>query len=55
MENDPDFKKYVGDLLVDIMFANIDEEFIDENRTDDFETLGLQRGVYEKGSPFSED
>ena len=31
------FKQVAGDLLVEIMTSNMDQEFIDENRTDDFE------------------
>ena len=42
LEKDPDFKQYAGDLLVDIMSANLDEEFIDENRDSDPETSDLR-------------
>jgi hypothetical protein len=41
LESDPDFKQYAGDLLVEIMSANLDEEFIDENRDNDPEALDL--------------
>ena len=31
LEKDEDFKNYIGNLLVNIMSANIDEEVYDEN------------------------
>ena len=31
MEKDDDFKNYIGDLLVELMSANIEQELIDEN------------------------
>lgn len=43
LESDPDFKQYAGDMLVEIMSSNLDEEIIDENRTSDpeeFDPLG---------------
>ena len=42
LEKDPAFKQYVGDLLVDLMSANLDEEFIDENRDNDPEASDLR-------------
>jgi len=35
LEKDTDFKNYLGDLLVEIMGSNIEQELIDETRTDD--------------------
>jgi hypothetical protein len=37
LEKDDDFKKYIGDLLVEIMSANIEQEIIDETGTSDSE------------------
>ena len=42
LEKDESFKNYIGDLLVEIMNGNMNEEFIDENRTSDTETPDLQ-------------
>lgn len=42
MEKDEKFKNYLGDLLVDIMGSNIEQEVIDETRTDDFKESDLQ-------------
>ena len=42
LESDPDFKHFAGDLLVEIMSANLDEDFIDENRDSDPETSDLR-------------
>jgi hypothetical protein len=41
LESDSDFKQYAGDLLVEIMSSNLDEEMIDETGTDDTETPDL--------------
>lgn len=41
LEKDLDFKNYIGDLLVNIMSANIDEEIIDETGTDDSKESNL--------------
>ena len=41
LEKDSDFKQYAGDLLVELMSANIDEEIIDETRDNDTETPDL--------------
>jgi hypothetical protein len=35
LEKDTDFKNYLGDLLVEIMGSNIEQELIDETRADD--------------------
>lgn len=37
LEKDADFKNYIGNLLVELMSGNIEQDMIDENRTDDFE------------------
>ena len=42
LEKDEAFKNYIGDLLVEIMSGNMNEEFIDENRASDTETPDLQ-------------
>jgi hypothetical protein len=41
LEKDSAFKQYAGDLLVELMSANIDEEIIDETRDNDSETPDL--------------
>jgi len=45
LEKDADFKNYIGDLLVEIMSQNIEEEIIDETGTNDSEEFNLQRGL----------
>ncbi|CAB4133384.1 hypothetical protein UFOVP250_154 [uncultured Caudovirales phage] len=35
LEKDNDFKNYIGDMLVEVMSANIEQEIIDETGTDD--------------------
>jgi hypothetical protein len=42
MEKDNDFKNYLGDLLVEIMGSNIEQEVIDETRTDNLKKFNLQ-------------
>ena len=42
MEKDEAFKNYLGDLLVEIMGSNIEQEVIDETGTDDFKESDLQ-------------
>ena len=42
LEKDADFKNYIGDLLVEIMSQNIEEEIIDEARNDHSEKSNLQ-------------
>jgi len=34
LEKDTDFKNYIGDLLVEIMSSNVEQEIIDEVGTD---------------------
>jgi hypothetical protein len=42
LEKDETFKNHIGDLLVEIMSSNIEQEVIDETGTDDFKKPGLQ-------------
>ena len=42
MEKDADFKNYIGDLLVEIMSSNIEQEVIDETGTDYTKEPNLQ-------------
>jgi hypothetical protein len=35
LEKDADFKNYIGDMLVEVMSSNIEQEIIDETGTDD--------------------
>jgi hypothetical protein len=42
LEKDNDFKNYIGDLLVELMSANIEQEIIDETGTDDIKNPYLQ-------------
>jgi len=42
LEKDPDFKNYLGDLLVEIMSSNIEQEVVDETGTDDIKKSDLQ-------------
>jgi hypothetical protein len=42
LEKDTDFKNYLGDLLVEIMGSNIEQEVIDETGTDDIKESDLQ-------------
>lgn len=41
LEKDVDFKNYIGDLLVEIMSSNIEQEIIDETGTIDSTESGL--------------
>jgi hypothetical protein len=41
LEKDLDFKQFAGDLLVNIMSANLDEEIIDESGNSDSEESDL--------------
>ena len=34
LEKDADFKNYIGDMLVEVMSSNIEQEIIDETGTD---------------------
>ena len=42
LEKDTDFKNYLGDLLVEIMGSNIEQEVIDEAGTNDSQESDLQ-------------
>ena len=42
LEKDDDFKNHIGDLLVEIMSSNVEQEIIDETGTDDFKESDLQ-------------
>ncbi len=42
MEKDPEFQRYAGDLLVELMSANLDGDIIDETGTDDSKESDLQ-------------
>ena len=42
MEKDEDFKNYLGDLLMQLMSSNIEQEIIDETGTNDTEESNLQ-------------
>ena len=42
LEKDDKFKNYIGDLLVDIMSSNIEQEIVDEAGTSDTEESNLQ-------------
>jgi hypothetical protein len=42
MEKDNDFKNYLGDLLVEIMSSNMEQDIIDETGTDDIKESDLQ-------------
>jgi hypothetical protein len=41
LEKDANFKNYLGDLLVEIMSSNIEQEVIDEAGTDDIKNPDL--------------
>ena len=41
LEKDADFKNYLGDLLVEIMSSNIEQEIVDEVGTDDIKEPDL--------------
>ena len=41
LEKDLDFKNYIGDLLVEIMSSNIEQEIIDETGTSDSQESSL--------------
>jgi hypothetical protein len=42
LEKDADFKNYLGDLLVEIMSGNLEQDIIDETGTDDIKESNLQ-------------
>ena len=41
LQKDSEFKNYLGDLLVEIMGSNIEQEVIDETGTNDFKESDL--------------
>jgi hypothetical protein len=41
LEKDNDFKQYIGDLLVEIMTSNMEQDIIDETGTDNTKELDL--------------
>ncbi|NBP00450.1 MAG: hypothetical protein EBU90_10065 [Proteobacteria bacterium] len=41
LEKDSDFKNYLGDLLVEIMSGNLEQDIIDETGTDDIKEPDL--------------
>ena len=41
LEKDTDFKNYLGDLLVELMSNNIEQEIVDETGTDDIKEPDL--------------
>jgi hypothetical protein len=41
MEKDEAFRNYIGDLLVELMSSNIEQEIIDETGTDDIKNPDL--------------
>jgi len=42
LEKDTDFKNYIGNLLVEIMGSNIEQEIVDEAGTNDIKESNLQ-------------
>jgi hypothetical protein len=42
LEKDVDFKNYIGDLLVELMSGNIEQEIVDDTRTNDSEEFDTQ-------------
>jgi hypothetical protein len=42
LEKDESFKNYIGDLLVELMSGNLEQEIIDETGTDDIKEPNLQ-------------
>jgi len=42
LEKDGDFKNYIGDLLVELMSQNMEQDIIDETGTNDSEESNLQ-------------
>jgi len=41
LEKNTDFKNYLGDLLVEIMSGNLEQDIIDETGTSDIEESGI--------------
>ena len=42
LEKDEDFKNYIGDLLVELMSGNMEQDIIDETGTDNLKESNLQ-------------
>jgi hypothetical protein len=42
LEKDESFKNYIGDLLVEIMSSNIEQEVVDETGTSDNQIIDIQ-------------
>jgi len=42
LEKDEAFKNYIGDLLVELMSSNIEQEIIDETGTSDNQIIDIQ-------------
>ena len=42
LEKDSDFKNYIGDLLVEIMSSNIEQEMIDEAGNNNIEDVDFR-------------
>ena len=42
LEKDTDFKNYIGDLLVEIMSSNMEEDIVDETGTDNIEDVNFR-------------
>ena len=42
LEKDAEFKNYLGDLLIEIMSGNLEQDIIDETGTDDIKESDLQ-------------
>lgn len=45
LEKNEDFKNYIGNMLVEIIVKNLEQEIIDESGTADTEEFDSQRGV----------
>jgi len=45
LEKDIGFKNYLGDLLVEIMSGNLEQDIIDETGTSDTEESDSERGI----------
>lgn len=45
LEKDIDFKNYLGDLLVEVMSGNLEQDIVDETGTSDTEESDSQRGL----------
>ena len=55
LEKDKTFHNYLGDMLVNYMMTNMDEEFIDENRNEHSEAPDIFGGLSSPGSTLSQD